>query len=179
MHLLTQLRRSIVAALIFAVLCGLAYPLSVTGIAQLTMAHQANGSLGPLGSMLIGQRFSGPSWFHGRPDPDDPSESGPANLGPRSIVLEHDVAALIETFHRLGVEHPTPELVEGSGSGVDPDISPASAYVQVPMVAHARHLSVALLRRLVASQIHGRELGFLGEPYLDVLELNAALARLR
>jgi K+-transporting ATPase ATPase C chain len=174
----TQLRRSVVAAVLLAAVCGLVYPLVETGLAQALFPRQANGSLGPYGSTLIAQRFRGPQWFHGRPQADDPMASGPSNLGPRSETLARHVAARLERWRRLGVD-PTAELVESSGSGLDPDISPAAAYAQVPMVARARGLPVVLVRRLVASHVHGRELGFLGAPYVNVLELDVALARLR
>lgn len=175
--MLTMLRRSIVTALFFAVLCGIAYPLAETGIAQALMPHQANGSLGPNGSSLIGQTWTGPTWFHGRPDANNPMASGGTNLGPRSKVLAQHVAARIAAWHKLGVAHPTEELLTSSGSGLDPDISPASAYVQVAMVAHARHLSITTVRNLVASQVVGRQAGFLGAPYVNVLKLNEALAK--
>ena len=175
--MLVQLRRSVIVAISFAVLLGLAYPLAVTGIAQVAFPAQANGSIGVNGSALIGQAWSGPDWFHGRPDAYDPMASGPTNLGPRSAVLERHVGARLAAWHRLGVQ-PTEQLVTSSGSGLDPDISPASALAQVPMVARARHLSPGRLRNLVTSEVHGRQLGFLGAPYVNVLALNEALARL-
>lgn len=176
--MLLQLRRSVVVAIFFAVLCGICYPLAETGLGQLLFSHQANGSLSRNGSALIGQRWQGPSWFHGRPGAYDPMASGATNLGPRSKTLESHVAARLARWHRLGVD-PTAQLVESSGSGLDPDISPASAYAQVAMVAHARHLPIPEVSKLVASHVHGRELGFLGEPYVNVLALNRALAGLR
>ena len=176
--MLLQLRRSIVAVVFFVILCGICYPLAETGLGQLFFPHQANGSLIHGGSALIGQRWSGPSWFHGRPGPYDAAASGATNLGPRSKVLKEHVAARIARWHRLGV-NPTPELVESSGSGLDPDISPASAYAQVKMVARARHLPASTVRSLVTRSVHAREFGFLGEPYVNVLELNQALAGLR
>jgi len=171
------LRRSIVLSLCFLVLFGLAYPLAETGLAQAFFSHQANGSLGPNGSALIGQQWHGTKWFHGRPGVYNGEASGPSNLGPRSKKLEEEVAKRRAEWLARGVQ-PTAELVTGSGSGLDPDVSPASAYAQVPMVAKARHLSPALLDRLVKSQVHGRELGFLGAPYVNVLSLNEALAGL-
>ena len=176
--MLLQLRRSVVAAVFFAVLCGLCYPLLETGLGQLLFSHQANGSLSRNGSALIGQSWHGPSWFHGRPGAYDPMASGATNLGPRSAELKSHVAARLARWRRLGV-NPTPELVESSGSGLDPDISPASAYAQVDMVARARRLPVSVVHKLVERYVHGRELGFLGEPYVNVLELNRALAGLR
>ncbi|MHB1739162.1 MAG: potassium-transporting ATPase subunit C [Actinomycetes bacterium] len=176
--MLTLLRRSLVAAVLLAVLCGLAYPLAVTGIAHVAFAYQASGSIGADGSTLIGQRWTGPQWFHGRPDANNPMTSGATNLGPRSAVLAAHVKARILAWHRLGVD-PTEELVTSSGSGLDPDISPASALVQVPMVAQARGLPIATVRSLVEAHVHPRQWGFLGEPYVDVLALNQALAALR
>lgn len=177
MSLLTLLRRSVVLAVAFAVVCGLVYPLIEVGIAQGLFPSQANGSLSAEGSALIGQDWTGPSWFHGRPSPsgDDPEKSGPSNLGPLSRRLEQQVASRLAFWRREGVA-PTPGLVEGSGSGLDPDISPAAALAQVPMVARARGVSPAMLRRLVHRLTHGREWGFLGEPYVNVLALNEALA---
>lgn len=171
------LRRSIVLSLCFLALFGLAYPLAETGLAQALFSHQANGSLGPDGSASIGQVWHGTKWFHGRPGAYNGEESGPSNLGPRSRKLEEEVAKRRAKWLARGVQ-PTAELVTGSGSGLDPDISPASAYAQVPMVAKARHLSSVALDQLVKHQVHGRLLGFLGAPYVNVLSLNEALARL-
>ena len=176
--MLAHIRRSVIVSVFFLLLFGLAYPLVETGMAQALFPHQASGSLGANGSTLIGQVWAGPRWFHGRPDADNPMATGASNLGPRSKVLEQDVARLIAMWHRLGVS-PTAGLVTTSGSGVDPDISPAAAYAQVPMVARARGLSQATVRRLVAAHVHGAQFGFLGAPYVNVLELNQALARLR
>lgn len=103
-------------------------------------------------------------------------ESGPTNLGPRSKVLLANTRALVAYWHKLGVQ-PTADLVTTSGSGLDPDITPADALCQVPMVAKATGVSPARLRRLIAQQTHGRQLGFLGSPYIDVLRLNEALAK--
>lgn len=176
MTLLTLVRRSVVLAVAFALLLGLVYPLVEVGIAQGLFPSQANGSLTAEGSTLIGQDWTGSSWFHGRPSPsgDNPEESGPSNLGPLSRRLEEQVAARLEFWRRQGVT-PTPGLVEGSGSGLDPDISPAAALAQVPMVARARGIPPATLRRLVRRLTHGRQWGFLGEPYVNVLALNEAL----
>ncbi|MHB8497875.1 MAG: potassium-transporting ATPase subunit C [Acidimicrobiales bacterium] len=140
--------------------------------------------------------------FHGRPDDTGPyaanpkasppvpggdnplvangnaGESGATNLGPRSKVLLANTRALVAYWHKLGVAHPTPDLVTTSGSGYDPDISPADALVQVPMVAKATGVSPARLRSLIARQTHPAQLGFLGSSYIDVLQLNEALAAL-
>jgi K+-transporting ATPase ATPase C chain len=171
------LRRSVLLALFFLFLLGLAYPYAETGINQALFPHQASGSLTAKGSTLIGQRWTGPRWFHGRPDPDNPMASGPSNLGPRSAKLKNEVEARIDAWRRRGVR-PTPDLVTGSGSGLDPDISPRAAYAQVPMVARARHLAPSVVRDLVSDQVQGPALGFLGAAYVNVLKLNEALARL-
>ncbi len=176
--MLIQLRRSIVAAIFFALLCGIAYPLAETGLGQAFMSHQTSGSIGPNGSVLIGQPWKGTKWFHGRPNLDAPTASGPTNLGPRSKVLEAHVARRIAAWRAVGV-NPTSELVTSSGSGLDPDVNPASAYAQVPMVAKARHLPAAAVHHLVTTMVHGPQLGFLGAPYVDVTQLNEALATLR
>ncbi|HQU26006.1 MAG TPA: potassium-transporting ATPase subunit C [Acidimicrobiales bacterium] len=197
----THLRRSLVMALICMLVFGFLYAFAGTGVAQLLFPSQANGSIGPNGSTLVGQNWTGRDWFHGRPDDAGPyaanptthvsggdnplvangvpGESGATNLGPRSKTLVADTRALVAYWHRLGVAHPTPDLVTTSGSGYDPDISPADALVQVPMVAQATGISPGRLKTLIASQTHGPEWGFLGSSYIDVLSLNEALARLR
>jgi len=183
--MLVHLRRSIVVSLIFLVLCGLAYPLAGTGLSQLLFKHQADGSIGPHGSTLIGQGWSGPAWFQGRPDaavlspgPGGVVVSGVTNVGPRSKVLEQSVAKQAAALRKQGI-NPTNNLVTTSFSGIDPDILPSDAYAQVDAVAAARHLSVDVVRRLVATHVHTRELGFLGNDTVNVLELNEALAQLR
>jgi len=113
----------------------------------------------------------------GQPGVLNPGESAATNLGPRSKVLLQNTQALIAYWHQRGVD-PTPDLVSTSGSGVDPDISPADAYAQIPMVSAATGISPARLRSLVVSQTHGAQLGFLGSPYVVVLQLNEALHRL-
>ena len=183
--MLTQLRRSVVLSVVFLVLLGLAYPLAGTGISHLLFAHQADGSLTPEGSTLIGQRWPGPRWFQGRPDgtvltnrPDQVVVSGTNQPGPRSRLLARSVARQAAHLEKEGIV-PTNDLVTTSGSLVDPDISPADAYAQVAAVAGARGLPAATVRRLVATHVHPRQLGFLGADYVDVLELNLALAHLR
>jgi K+-transporting ATPase ATPase C chain len=176
--MLLNLRRSILVSLIFFVLLGLAYPLAETGIGQAFFSRQANGSLTKYGSLLVGQTWSGPEWFQGRPDGDNPMATGGSNLGPRSKVLVGVVEKQVALLNKEGIT-PTPDLVTSSGSGVDPDISPVDAYAQVNAVAQARGLSAAKVRLLVTSQIQPPELGFLGSSYINVLQLNEALARLR
>ena len=176
--MIANLRRSIIVSAIFFVLLGLCYPLAETGIGQAFFSHQANGSLTANGSTLVGQHWTSPRWFVGRPDADDPMATGGTNLGPRSEVLVKDVAAQIALLRKEGIT-PTADLVTTSGSGVDPDISPADAYAQAGAVAGARGLSVAAVRRLVAAQTRQPQFGFLGSAYVNVLQLNEALARLR
>jgi K+-transporting ATPase ATPase C chain len=173
-----QLYRAVVVSVVFFVLLGLAYPAFETGIGQAFFSYQANGSIGPNGSALIGQRFLGPRWFQGRPEPgnDNPMASGGSNLGPRSKLLVEHVRERIASLREAGIS-PRPVLVTSSGSGLDPDITPADAYAEAPAVARAHHLPVAVVRHLVAMHVSGRQLGFLGSPYVNVLELNEALAR--
>ncbi len=198
--MLLHLRRSLVMAIVCLVFFGFVYSFAGTGAAQLFFKHQADGSLGANGSTLIGQNWTSPKWFHGRPDDAGPyatnlkagipggdnplvangvsGESGATNLGPRSKVLLANTKALVRYWHKLGV-NPTPDLVTTSGSGYDPDISPEDAIVQIPMVARATGLSPRALRHLIASETHGEQLGFLGSSYVDVLQLNEALSHLR
>jgi potassium-transporting ATPase KdpC subunit len=200
--MLAQLRPAVVLAAIALVITGILYPLAGTGVSQVLFKHQANGSITPDGSTMIGQNWTTPRWFHGRPDDfgpyaanpkanppvpggDNPlvangssGASGGTNLGPRSKVLLTNTRQLVDYWHKKGV-NPTPDLVTTSGSGLDPDITPEDAIVQIPMVSRARHISPARLRSLIDHQTRGAELGFLGSPHVNVLQLNQALARLR
>jgi K+-transporting ATPase ATPase C chain len=189
--MLVNLRRSIVISLVFLVVLGLAYPLAGTGVSMALFRHQADGSLVTdgstvIGSSLIEQDWSGPApkWFQGRPDgslltnkPDQVVISGTQQWGPRSASLDKFVQARAARLKQEGIV-PTNDLVTNSGSLVDPDISPQDAYAQVSAVARADGLPVAEVKALVASHVNGRELGFLGAPYVDVLELNVALYKL-
>ncbi len=197
--MLVHLRRSLVMALISLVIFGFLYALAGTAVAQALFPFHANGSLTDNGSLLIGQDWSSPRWFHGRPDATGPyatnprtgvvggdnplvangvhGQSGATNLGPRSRVLLRDTRALVRYWHRYGVS-PTPDLVTTSGSGLDPDISPQDALVQIPMVTHATGVSPAALRRLIARNSHSAQFGFLGASYINVLQLNEGLARI-
>ncbi len=190
--MLTQIRRSIVLALFCLVFFGLLYPLVGTGVSQVLFKHQADGSITANGSTLIGQNWTSPKFFHGRPDDfgpyagtgDNPlvangksGESASTNLGPRSKVLLADTKALVAYWHKMGV-NPTPDLVTTSGSGLDPDITPADAYAEVPMVSKATGLSPRVLDQLIARESQPAELGFLGSDYIDVLQLNEALAKM-
>lgn len=175
--------------LVLTVLLGLAYPLVVTGIGQVAFPSQADGSLvrvggRPVGSALLGQQFSGAQWFHPRASAAnyDTSTSGGTDLGPSSTRLRAAIAAARASIAAADGVPPAsvpPDAVTTSGSGLDPDISPAYAREQVSRVAAARGLPVDRVRRLVADHTAGRILGFLGEPHVNVLELNLSLARLR
>lgn len=187
-------------AVICCIFFGFVYAFAGTGVAQVLFRHQADGSITPGGSTLIGQNWTSPKWFHGRPDDagpyaydpknkviggDDPltrngvpGESGATNLGPRSAVLKSDTEELLEYWHSMGVD-PTSDLVTTSGSGYDPDITPQDAIVQIPMVSRATGISAGRLRALISKETNGMQLGFLGSPYIVVLQLNQALAKLR
>jgi K+-transporting ATPase ATPase C chain len=192
------------ASLVTWVLCGIAYPLALTGLGQWLMPFQANGSLARnqdgaiIGSQLIGQLWDGPEWFHGRPsattgtDPSDPTKtvpaaynaasSGASNLGPTSKDLAARLAA-----DRKALEQAQPELagaalpadmLTASASGLDPDISPGNAALQIARVARARGVPLVDIRALLERQIAGRSFGIFGEPRVNVLDLNLALQRL-
>lgn len=176
--MLRYLRRAVVVSVVLFGLCGLAYPWAVTGISQAFLSYQANGSLGSHGSALVGQPWKGPRWFQGRPDPYTPMATGGSNLGPRQKKLVQTVAQRVAQLKAEGIT-PTPDLVTTSFFGSDPNISPASAYAQVASVARARHLPAAAVRQLVASHVHRAQYGFLGSPFVNVLELNEALATRR
>ena len=183
---------SIRMALITLVVLGLAYPLAMTGIAQVLMPAQANGSLVTsggtvVGSSLIGQRFTEAKYFHGRPsaagtDGYDATASGASNLAPTSQALVDRVKAAVasETAENPGlVAGSVPvDMVTASGSGLDPDISIANALAQVARVAAARGMSADAVRHVVDAHITPRSFGLLGEPSVNVLELNLALDRL-
>ena len=173
-----HLRQAFGATIFFFVLLGLLYPLAETGIGQALFSHQANGSLSANGSALVGQQWKGPKWFQGRPDGDNPMATGGSNLGPRSKELVQAVASQAATLRSEGIT-PTQDLITTSGSGVDPDISPADAYAQVNAVAKANNLSVSVVKQLVASQVNSAQFGFLGSSYVNVLSLNENLAKLK
>ncbi|MFF7636288.1 K(+)-transporting ATPase subunit C [Kitasatospora sp. NPDC008050] len=192
--------------LVFTVVCGLAYPLLITGIAELAFSHQANGSQlkqngQVIGSSLLGQNFNlpkknpndpneqaqpDPKWFQPRPSAAgptgyDPLASGASNLGPNDAGLTRTVQerrAATAAFDGVPAGQVPPDALTASGSGLDPDISPAYADEQVNRVATARGLDPARVRQLVRDHTQGRALGFLGERRVDVVTLNLALARL-
>jgi len=183
-----QLIIAVRVTLVFAVLTGVAYPLLVTGPAKAIFPHQADGSLiqpggKTVGSELIGQRFTRPEYFQGRPsaagnDGYDGLASGGSNLGPTNQHLVDRVQGDVKKFRDANPNATGPlpaDLLTASGSGLDPDISPASAEAQVPRVAAARGMSADALRALVTSHTEGRQFGILGEPRVNVLKLNMAL----
>lgn len=177
-----QLKPALLMLLWLTLLTGVAYPLLVTGVAQLAFPKQANGSLimsdGQVrGSALIGQPFSDPGYFWPRPSATAPfsynaGASSGSNLGPLNPALQESVRQRVAA---LGGGHPPVDLVTASGSGLDPDISPAAAEFQIARVAAARGLDEQVLRQLVQEHTKGRQLGFLGEPRVNVLQLNFAL----
>ncbi len=203
----SPLRMAVTVLVIMTALTGLAYPLAITGLAQLIFPDKANGSLirnGDMvvGSTLIGQYFAKPEYFHPRPtaanpsapapDPNapdaapaadapaqngyDPTSSSGTNLGPSSKKLVDSVTAAVQANQPDNPGRPVPgDLVTSSASGLDPDITPDAADFQVPRVAKARGIGEEQLRVLIARHTRGRTLGFLGEPRVNVLELNLAL----
>ncbi|HUN29023.1 MAG TPA: potassium-transporting ATPase subunit KdpC [Alphaproteobacteria bacterium] len=186
-HLGTSVVYTVVTVLAF----GLIYPLLMTGIAQLLFPYQANASIvyvngKPVGSAIIGQLWTKPQYFHGRPSAAgkgyDPTSTGATNLGPTSKKLIDSTKATIAALKKENPDATVPvpmDLVTSSGSGIDPDISPEGAYYQAPRVAKARNLPVATVNALIARSIQPRTFGFLGEPRVNVLQLNIALDNLR
>ena len=196
-----HIRPAIVMILAMTVLTGLIYPLVMTGIAQAVFPYQANGSLiqkdgKVIGYTLIGQSFTSDKYFHGRPsattgpDPKDPTKTVPtpynaanssgSNLGPTSKALVDRVKGDAEALAKENPNTPIPsDLVTTSASGLDPDITPAGALFQVPRVAKARGLPEDQVKQLVEAHITGRLLGMIGEPHVNVLELNIALDALK
>lgn len=182
------LRNALVMLALMTAITGIAYPLAVTGLAQLLFPAQANGSLiekdgKPVGSGLIGQSFTDPRYFWGRPSattpqPNNGASSTGSNLGPTNRALTDAARQRIDALRAAdpGNTAPVPvDLVTASGSGLDPEISPAAAAYQVPRVARARGLSESQVRAMVAMATTGRQFGVLGEPRVNVLRLNLAL----
>lgn len=174
--------------LVLTVLTGLLYPGVVTGLCQVFFPARANGSLvvangHAIGSELIGQNFKKPEYFQPRPsaagnDGYDPTASGASNLGPTSQKLADRVKDSVASFRKNNPDYTGPipaDLVTASGSGLDPDISPASAEAQAARIAKARGVPVEQVRNLIAGHTQGRDLGFMGDPRVNVLEINLAL----
>jgi K+-transporting ATPase ATPase C chain len=183
-----QLPTALAVFVLFSVLAGLVYPLLVTGIAQVAFGPRADGSLvardgRTVGSSLIGQSFEGPQYFHPRPsaagDGYDAMSSGASNLGPSNPELLEAVVQRKTEYRRangLDVSEPVPvDAITGSGSGLDPQISTANARLQARRVADTRGVPLARVLRLVEEATAGRSLGILGDPGVNVLELNLAL----
>jgi K+-transporting ATPase ATPase C chain len=199
--MLKEIRPAIVLLVALALITGLIYPLALTAIAGAVFPHQAQGSLieqngKVIGSALIGQAFTDDKYFHGRPsattapDPKDSSKtvdapynaanSGGSNMGPTSKALAERLKGEVEQLKKENPSQTVPvDLVTTSGSGLDPDISPDAARFQAARIAKARGLPEARVQALVESQIKGRTFGLLGEPRVNVLELNLALDKLR
>ena len=193
-----ELRPAVMMMILSTILFGLVYPLGMTGISQLAFPWQANGSLlqrngQVIGSALIGQNFTSPKYFHGRPSattdtdahgktisaPYNAASSGASNLGPTSKALIDRVSGDVRTLKAENEVAIPVDLVTSSASGLDPDITPAGAYFQIRRVARARGLSEDRVRALVDSHIDGRWLGLFGEPHVNVLRLNLALDDLK
>ena len=183
-----QMFRGFKMMLVLTLLTGLAYPLAVTGLCQVLFRNQADGSLVRahgriVGSSLIGQNFKGPEYIQPRPsasgtDGYDPTSSGPANLGPTNQKLADRVRDSVAALRKANPDYTGPipaDLVTSSASGLDPEISPASADVQAARIASARGIPVDQVRSLIARNTQGRDLGFLGEPRVNVLAINLAL----
>jgi len=185
---MNQIRPAVMSLLLFTILTGVIYPLAVTGIAQAVFPTQANGSLilkddAPVGSGLIGQPFDDPKYFWSRPSATSPfaynaAASSGSNLGPVNDALLDAVKGRVEALKAADPTNRLPipvDLVTASGSGLDPHISPAAASYQIGRVARVRRIPEAAVRDLVGRYTHGRQLGILGEPTVDVLALNLAL----
>jgi K+-transporting ATPase ATPase C chain len=187
---LKHLGTSVMYTIVTVVAFGLIYPLVMTGVAQLIFPYQANGSMvyangKPVGSAIIGQLWTKPQYFHGRPSAAgkgyDPTNTGATNLGPTSKKLIDSTKATIAALKKENPDATGPipmDLVTSSGSGIDPDVSPEGAYYQAPRVAKARSLPLTTVNALIARTITPRTFGILGEPRVNVLQLNMALDNL-
>ena len=185
MNITRNLVVAVLMTIVTTLLLGVAYPLVVTGLAQVLFRDKANGQLierggKVIGSRIIGQSFSSPGYFRSRPSAAgtgyDATSSGGTNLGPTNKKLVDAVTASVQAARKENPDAPIPiDLVTSSASGLDPHISPAAAAFQVPCVARERGMDASDLQRLVDARTAGRQLGFLGEPVVNVLELNLAL----
>jgi potassium-transporting ATPase KdpC subunit len=185
MNITKNLLTAVLMTIVTTLLLGVAYPLVVTGLAQVLFPDKANGQLIErggkiIGSRIIGQGFSSPGYFRPRPSAAgtgyDAANSGGTNLGPTNKKLIDAVRAAVDAARKENPSAPVPiDLVTSSASGLDPHISPATALFQVPRVARERGVSEDAVRRLMDAHTKGRQLGFLGEPVVNVLELNLAL----
>jgi K+-transporting ATPase ATPase C chain len=186
--LLSHLTTSVLYTIVTVVALGLVYPVAIWSLGTLLFRHQAQGSLitnragTVIGSELVGQNFTKPGYFQGRPSAAgkgyDPTSTGGTNLGPTSKKLIDATKGTIAALRKANPDAPLPipmDLVTSSASGIDPDISPAGAYYQAARVAKARGLSLAAVRTIVEAHVVQRQLGLLGEPHVNVLELNRAL----
>jgi K+-transporting ATPase ATPase C chain len=186
--MLKELKPAILITIVFTILTGIVYPLVVTGAAQLVFPHQANGSIATvngkeIGSELIAQNFTKPEYFHPRPSAAsdkgyDPTSSGASNLGPTNSALADRLKKDAATFRKDNPDYTGPipaDAITTSGSGLDPEISPANAMAQTARVAKARSVAPDRVEQLVLAHTRGRQFGFIGEPRVNVLELNMAL----
>ena len=183
--MLKELKPAILITIVLTILTGIAYPLAMTGVGQALFHKQANGSLierdgKVIGSEIIGQNFTKPEYFHPRPSQNtyDGANSGGSNLGPTNPALADRLTKDAAAFRKDNPDFTGPipaDAITASASGLDPDITPANATAQAARVAKARGASTEAIQNLVAANTHGRDLGFLGESRVNVLQLNLAL----